>query len=498
MVVTFAGCDLTELNDNPNNPTTVTPDGLLSGAQIDLANMYWRDYAGAYWMRYAQYLTTNQYTTADRFGFPSRRSSSLDAHWESFNFVAVDLQEIKRINRQSPGSASAFGPNDNQIAIAKILQAWTFQLMTDIWGPVPFKQALQGRTAGNFTPEYTAQEEIYPALLDSLTAASQMIDASSPTLASGDIMYGGDMMKWKKFANALKMRVAMRMSDRRPDAAATAINEAIQAGAFESNADNALVPFNSSPPFQNPIYENYEVDGRDDWASPQSLVGLMNQYEDPRREAYFTDADPDSAGNQFNGFPYGLPGSEAQALFTAPGVDFSRPSLRVRDATAPAILLTYDEVLFIMAEAKLRSDMTVPAITRTGQELFEEAVAASSRYWGVANQDEIDEFISRLPDVTESNLEQVLGTQKWVAQYLQGVQGWSTWRRLDFQGVLQVPPGNPGESSFGRALPVRMSYPDDEATLNGANLEEAVNNLLGGPDDQGTLLWWDTEYVPPR
>lgn len=498
IVLTFAGCDLTDLNDNPNAPTEVTPTGLLSGAQVDLANQYWRDYAGAYWMRYAQYLTTNQYTTADRFGFASRRSGALDAHWENFNFVSVDLQEIKRVNRTSPGEAAGFGPNENQIAIAKILQAWTFQLMTDIWGPVPFTEALQGRTTGNFSPAYTAQEEIYPALIDSLTAASEMIDTSAPTLASGDIMYGGDMSKWKKFANALKMRVAMRMSDQRPDAAATAIDEAIQAGTFESNADNALISFNSSPPFQNPIYENYEVAGRDDWAAPQALVGLMNEYEDPRRPAFFTDADADSAGNQFNGFPYGLSQGAAQSLFTNPNRDFSRPGLRVRQADAPAILLLYDEVLFIKAEAALRSDMDVPSITKSGQQLYEDAIAASARYWGVSSQSEIQNFLSRVPDVNESNYEQVLGTQKWIAQYLQGVQGWSNWRRLDFQGVLQVPPGNPGESTFGREIAVRMSYPDDEATLNSENLENAVNNLLGGPDDQGTLLWWDTEYVPPR
>lgn len=491
LVLVLNGCDLTELNDNPNQPATATTPNLLTNAQIDLADIYWDDYAGGFWIRYAQYWTTNQYTDADRYGFPGRRPGANNDNWGDSYLVLNDLQEIIRINRNSPQAASAFGPNANQIAIAKILQAWTFQVMTDIWGPIPFTEALKGRTGGNFTPQYSGQQEVYTSLLDSLTAASQMIDTSAPTLASGDLVYGGDMSKWKKFANALKMRIAIRMSDQMPDVAATAINEAIAAGAFDSNSDNAFIPFNTSPPYQNPFYENYEVDGRDDWTIPQSILGVMNDTEDPRRAAYFTDAKPDVSGDQFIGFPYGLPGGEAQQLFTSE--DFSRPGLRLRQADAPAFLMLYDEVLFIKAEAALRSDLNVPNITQSGQQLYRDAIRASMEYWDVTNETAINNFLSRVEMPTPSNYEQVLGTQKWVALYMQGVQGWSEWRRLDFEGVLQVPKGNPGQSAFGCDIAVRMSYPTDESTLNDKNLQAAINNMLGGADNQGTTVWWDVE-----
>lgn len=507
--LTVGGCDLTELNENPNAPTDAKPGELLTQAQQDLADVIWNDYSVGFWKRYAQYLTTNQYTDADRFRFASRRAGANNANWSDLYFVLNDLEEIKRFNRQSPGDVSGFGPNENQIAIAKILQAYTFQWMTDVWGPIPFTKALQGRGPGNFKPAYSSQPEIYTALIDSLTAASQMIDTGAPALASGDVMYGGDMSKWKKFANALKMRIAMRMSDQRPSEAATAINEAIQAGTFESNGDGALIPFGSSSPYQNPLWAQYEVEGRDDWAAPQAIVGVMNGNQDPRRRAFFSDADADSAGNQFNGFPYGLSQGNAQSLFTDPSRDFSRPGPRVRGrATEPAILMLYDEVLFIKAEAALRSDMNVGSINQSAEELYRQAVTKSIQHWtgevvSAATDTEINNFLSRLdmPGDSGFDLEQDLGVQKWVAQYQQGVQGWSTWRRLDFQGVLQIPPGNPGKSSFGKDVAVRMVYPDDESTLNGENLSSAVNNMLGGDgasDSQGTLLWWDTEYQSPR
>lgn len=507
--LTAGGCDLTELNENPNAATNAQPGELLTNAQLDLASTYWTDYAGAFWMRYAQFLTTNQYTDADRFAFPSRRAGANNGNWTDMYYILNDLQEIVRQNRRTPGDVDGFGPNANQIAIAKILQAWSYQVMTDMWGPVPFTSALKGQDAGTFRPEYTGQQEIYTSLIDTLTAASNMIQTGSPTLASGDLIYGGDMSKWKAFANALKMRIAMRMSDQMPQAAATAIDEAIQAGSFESNAEGALIPFGSSSPYTNPLWAQYEIEGRDDWAAPQALVGVMNANEDPRRRAFFSDADADSSGNQFNGFPYGLSQGDAQSLFTNPDRDFSRPGPRVRGRpTEPAILMLYDEVLFIKAEAALRSDMDVPSISQSGEQLYRDAITASANHWTgdlvpAATDSEINTLLSNLdmPGDSGFEIEQDLAVQKWIAQYLQGVQGWSTWRRTDFQGVLQVPPGNPGQSNFGKDIAVRMEYPTDESTLNAENLDAAVNNLLGGSggsDTQGTLLWWDTEYQPPQ
>jgi hypothetical protein len=278
------------------------------------------------------------------------------------------------------------------------------------------------------------------------------------------------------------------------------MTEALDAGVFESNDDSALLEHGSSAPYQNDFYVNRVVDGRRDWAAPQSILSVMNAQEDPRRSAYFTDADPNTSGDQFNGLPYGLRQGDAQTLFTSG--NFSIPSDRVAStATAPCIIMLHDEVEFIKAEIAVRSDLNVNT-DQAAQDHFEDAIRASLAYWDVTDESEQDGFINRVPTLTENNFRQVLGTQKWLAQYLQGIQGWSTWRRLDFTGVLTIPDGNPGQASFGKDIAVRMRYPTDEFTLNEENVTAAINNQLGGSgaseDTQGVLLWWDTEYVNPE
>ena len=499
LLLFVGGCDITSLNDNPNQPTAADPPKLLANAQIDIADQYWQDYAGGFWVRYAQYWTTNQYTDADRYRYASSRPGALNALWENYYLALNDLQEIKRLNRENPSAQAGFGSNANQIAIASIMQAWTLKTMTDMWGPIPLADALQGRSQGNFTPTYNSQEEVYNAILDTLTQASNNITGGT-ALAGGDVMYGGDMSKWKKFANSLKMRVAITMADADPGTASTAIEEALNAGVFTSNDDNALIAFNSAPPYQNPFFENYEVAGRDDWAAPASILDVMNDQNDPRRTFFFSDATPDQSGEQFVGFPYGLSQGDAQSLFTSGS--FSRPSAEVSlDPSAPAIMMLYDEVLFIQAEAAFRNatqaNFNVPSISAAnGTQLYRDAVAASAEYWGVSSSNATS-FANSVPAATSGNYKQVLGTQKWIAQYLQGVPGWTTFRRLDFTGVLSPPDGDPGQDQFGRSFPTRMVYPTDESSLNEENLNAAISNLLGGnSDNQGVLLWWDTSPPP--
>ena len=477
-----SACDLTDLNENPNESETVTTPNLLANAQIDLANNYWGGFPLGYFGNpYAQYWTHNQYTDETRYGYPVYRPGSLNAMWENYYFVLNDLEEIVRINEETPEEASAYGANANQVAIAEIMQAWTFQVVTDIWGPVPYTEALQGRTGGNFSPAYTAQEEIYTGIISTLTEASNMIDETDVALASSDLVYGGDMTKWKKFANAVKMRAAIRIADVMPELAQQAITEALEAGAFESNDDNAFIPFGDASPYQNPIYENYYVSGRDDWAVTDVLIDLMNENEDPRRAAYATPATGDGA---FVGFPFGLDNGAAAARFQQGG--FSRPSLRVRgEPSVPAILMLYDEVLFIQAEAAQRGWIAGDAAT-----LYEDAIGASMEYWGVTDEGEIDAYLANAP-YDAGDWETVLGTQKWLALYMQGVQGWSEWRRLDF-GVLQPPADGPSVS-FGRDIAVRLPYPTDEANLNEANLNSGLEMLGAETDDQGTQLWWDVQ-----
>jgi hypothetical protein len=505
LTLTLGACDLTELNEDPNNPTTVETANLFTNAEQDLATELSGSFTlGRFSNLYAQYWTQNQYTEEDRYQFPSRRQGVVRGHWEDFYLILNDLQEIKRLARENPDAVSLYGPADNQVAMATILQSYIFQVMTDIWGPIPFDEALQGRD-GEFSASYTPQPQIYAALLDSLTAASAAIDVDQPTFPRADLIYGGDMAQWKRLANSLKMRVALRAVEGVQDAPGesgltladleAALTSALEDGVL-TDGDAALIPFSGAAPYQNPIYLNY-LNGRDDWAVPVALLGTMNVLEDPRRDVYATAID-----GAFVPYTYGLPRSQSFARFAEGG--FSRPGDALTAADTPAFLMLYDEVLFIQVEAAERGLLSGDAAG-----LYRDAIRASVVFWHEFDATEsldagaVEAYLDRVPydngnewapvaTGDQPTWKQTLGIQKWLALYMQGVQGWAEFRRLDFEGILQTPPGNPGQDAFGNPFPLRIPYPQIEISTNPGSYQAALEEL-GGDDTQGVRLWWDVD-----
>ena len=222
IAIAFTGCtkDFEDLNTNPNEPASVSPGFLLTASQKrimdEMNDSFWGSRRG---MQLSQYWSSNQYSNESRYQF---RTEVSNGSWRDFYAGPLqDLQAIIDQNTDSPDDVSGYGSNGNQIAVAKILQAWTYQMLTDAWGPIPMTEALQG--VDNTTPAYDSQEAVYDGIMGLINdAMSSMDDGAGP---QGDQIYGGNMMMWEKFANSLKLRVAMRMSDVAPDAAKTAGEE---------------------------------------------------------------------------------------------------------------------------------------------------------------------------------------------------------------------------------------------------------------------------------
>lgn len=477
------GCtdQLAEVRPNPNEPTEASTPFLLTNVQKTLADTYYDAFfLGRFGNLYAQYWSQNQYTGESRYDF---RPGTPNRMWANYYTTLNDLQRIIKLNRQFPEKYAAYGTNANQIAVAKILKAWTYQTMTDIWGSIPFDEALGGQE--NPTPAYNSQEEVYAGILRLLTEASDSIDVNAPGFIDGDVFYSGDMAQWKKFANSLKMRAAMRIADVKPQAAETAIKEALAAGVMESNADNALFPYLPQVPNNNPINQAFKT--RDDWRVSEPLVSTMKSgVQDPRLPQY---ASLSEGTNKYNGFPYGL----AQGLTTTTmRENTSKPSEKVRSADFPAIFMLYDEVLFLKAEA-IERGITSSELTKSAAEYYEMAIRASMEFWEVTDQVAIDAYIADNP-YNSGDWKQVIGVQKWLAMYMQGVQGWSEWRRLDFTGVLVPPVSGKLGVRFPTPIPVRYPYPPDEQNLNGENWSAAVEAQGWPEDDQGRYLWWDVNH----
>lgn len=480
LVVLAYGCtdNFSSINTNPNQPSSAQTPFLLTNAQKDLADNYWGEFElGYFGALYSQYWSQNQYTSESRYSF---RTSVVNDIWEDYYTSLNDLQEIIRLNREFPDEYSAYGNNANQIAVAKILKAWTYQTMTDVWGSIPFENALGGRS--NPSPAYSTQREVYTGVIRLLTEASDSIDVNAPGFTSGDVFYNGNMAKWKKFANSLKMRAAMRISDvQDPEVqqmAETAFTEALAAGPMESNADNALFTYLSNVPNNNPIHNAY-LD-RDDFAVSKPLVDLLKAKNDPRLSAYASQTESDAVAD-YVGFVYGLAQGQAAAV---PRSEFSRPSQEVRSADFPAIFMLYDEVEFLKAEAA-----ELGWITGVPQTFYANAIEASMNYWGITDQNAINTYIANNP----YSYPQEFGEQKWLAMYLQGIQGWAEWRRLDFSGVLVPPESGKLGVTFPTDIAIRYPYPTDEKNLNQENVSTAIENQGWAEDDQGRRVWWDVQ-----
>ena len=209
------------------------------------------------------------------------------------------MQTIIDLNSgDNAGDYAGYGDNANQIAVAKILQAWIYQHLTDAFGDIPMSQALQG--VSNTTPAYDSQASVYAALITMLDDAMDgMTSGAGP---QGDQIYDGNMDQWTKFANSLKLRVAMRMSDVNAEAAQIAAEAALSSGMIiAGNEDNALFAYLSGAPNNNPINEDYKT--RNDFAASNTMVDYLTSLNDPRVGVYYAEA---VNGGGYIGEVYGL------------------------------------------------------------------------------------------------------------------------------------------------------------------------------------------------
>lgn len=483
------GCDegFEEMNVDPNQPTEVPVGFLLTSTQAAAVDDIWDEWQnGRFGMVYSQYWAQNEYTDEDRYLLRQGQNNNFWTFWYAGHGTTsgsevegggiINLQTIinqlnERLDNDEVSSENIDMVN-NQIAIARIFKVWMFQIVTDIYGDVPYFNAFQG--AEQFSPSYDRQEAIYTDMLKELTEANDQINIEAESYGTADLIYNGDMEMWKKFCNSLKLRVAIRIADVKADEASTAIKEAVAAGVFESNADDALLRYLASPPNNNPLNEARK--SRPDFAVSLTFTDKLNELNDPRLPAY---AEPAANTGLYQGITYGLTRGEAAAI---PLGDVSQPNPSTYAAEAPGILLTYSEVQFILAEAAQRGFITGSPAT-----FYDEGIRASMEFWGVDDQVAVNDYINRNP-YNAGSWQTSIGIQKWIALYMQGIQGWIEYRRLDF-GVLRLPAGGIPPGVTTNNVPTRVNYPTDEQNLNNENYQQAV--AAQGPDRLDTQVWWD-------
>ncbi|NLR94669.1 MULTISPECIES: SusD/RagB family nutrient-binding outer membrane lipoprotein [Flammeovirga] len=474
-VLGLSSCDngFEEMNVDPNNPTSVPVENLLTQGQFALADRTWGTAMNAEWgMLLVQYWGQNQYASESRY---QHDKAYFTGSWQSYYANSLkDLTEVERIL----GETEAVTPQleaekKNMLAIVKILKVHVFQIVTDTWGSVPYSQALN--PAEYPSPAYDTQEDIYLDLISKLDEALSELDNTNAAFNQGDIIYDNDIDSWKKFANALKARVAIRMIDAN-GSASTFLQQALTAAdKFESNADNATLVFDNQIQLANPLWVNVTQDNRDDYSVTEFFVEHMKTMNDPRLGLYAAM----NADDEYVGLPFGL--TDAESLEASKDGKTSRPSGATKDEQdlpgirakqQPAILMSYAELKFIEAEAIQRG-----VIGGSAETVFKEAIAASMDAWGVEEADK-DAYLATVT-YDAANWKKSIGEAKYVALYGQGVEAWSEWRRLDYP-QLTVPAA--AITIGNTAIPTRGYYPNDEEGLNAENVP--ANNYTD-------KVWWD-------
>ncbi|MBM3908241.1 MAG: SusD/RagB family nutrient-binding outer membrane lipoprotein [Gemmatimonadetes bacterium] len=483
LTVTACETDLTGLNVNPNNPSIDTPPPpgtIFTNAVINSTN-----YVGGAGFQHsgfsllAQHTAQSQYVDEDRYAY---RATTLDG-WFNGPYVAdlMDYQAVYLVG-QANKDPNTWGP-------ARVMQSMVFQTMTDIWGDIPYSEALQGTSGSTLKPKYDAQKDIYYGMAKTLTEAVAAMGAGAG-LGNGDQIYGGTAANWRKFGNALRLRIAMRMQKADATKANAELAAAIAApgGLMTSNADNAKVVWPGDGTFDNPWSANFST--RDDYRMSKSLVDVLVANNDPRLPIFAqpTVADPTKYAGEPNGLdsptasPYMTAASRIGAIFY-PGKTVYGTYGTTDGKKTPTYLFTFAEQNFILAEAANRGMGGLSTAAAKGY--YDAGVTASITQWG-GTAAQAAAYLAQ-PAVAyqggAAGLTQIL-TEKWVAFFTQGHQAWSDWRRTGIPANLV-----PGPKATLSYIPRRMMYATTEQTVNSEKLAEAVARQ--GADAMNTRMWWD-------
>ncbi len=490
-----SGCtkDFEKINTDPNSPgiSEAAPNMLLTNAIESMTDrvheIFLGHEMGDCWV---QHMAKVQYPDEDRY---VPRMGVINNTWSSFYAASgFDIQTIYNI-----GVANN---NTSYQAVALILKTYLVSVLTDEFGDVPYTDAWKGSDADPIlSPVYDTQESIYTAMLANLVEANTLLTADAPEIG-GDILYGNDLMAWKKFANSLRLRLLMRRSDRvDPTADITAIvSDPDTYPIFESNDDNAALQYLGSAPNNNPINENRKT--RDDHRVSKTLIDVMwtnNPNVDWRIAVY---ANLPSAGGWWNGLPNGMTSTDALNYDGNGLSSTSKMGDYFTAATAPGWLMCYSEVEFILAEAVERGFLTGAPMTT--EEYYTEGVKASyyqfadaivSKNKAIASlsvpdewtiDDFVADYMANYGEWDPTNALEKIYTEKWLAMFDQGLEAKFEWNRTNTPVLVPAIAGlNDGK------IPVRSYYPSDEGGRNPTNLAAAIAHQ--GPDNLNTRVWWD-------
>ncbi|MFD2942018.1 SusD/RagB family nutrient-binding outer membrane lipoprotein [Flavobacterium notoginsengisoli] len=493
-LVTFATVSCTDNFDElEKDPVALSanPAGQLSFTQLCMSGdgyYQWRAnliYSGGFVQHYAGAWNVTE------FGSKFKKNDDYaTAIWR--NGYANELKSIVDVIEKTSGKADMVNMN----AVAKIMRVMIAQRITDLYGDCPYSEAGQGFSKGIVTPKYDKQEDIYNQFFAELEEAFVQLNAGGGDI-KGDLFYNGDVSKWKKLANTIRLRLAMRISEVKPAEAEKQAKAAFQNGVFESNLDNCIMkhldyPFNDTPgalDFRGNGLSYALIGNENGDHFSTVMINFLKNNGDPRLTMLATP----KTGGEAGGTP--VPGEDLY-IGNTPGlfqwemkggsnaISGIQPYLKLR--TTPFLHVSYSESQLLLAEAAFRG-----WVTGSAADYYKKGVEAGIRQLEIygaapATPAAINTYLTAKPLVAGSEKEQI-ATQLWVTYLFNSIEAYSNWRRTGFPKLLPIT--NPDSETNG-VTPTRLYYPNDEMQKNGANYTEALSRM-GGTNDWLNKVWWD-------
>ena len=459
---------LESINTNPNAPITASPDLLLRQVEYSFGenNSYEGFVAGNV---LGQYFTMVDFNLFDRHNLYSPQYGG-----KPWSYLYSNLRDNENLLIQSRASVTYKvyeGP-------ALILKAYMTAVLTDLYGDVPYFNALKGKS-GITTPGYDKQELIYTApdgILDNLEKGIAAIkEYNGIQTLNGDILYGGDLSKWQKFANSLRIKYLLRIADKVP--VADKLQTIYTEGNYILNStENAVFSFTDGPPNSFRM-ATLRIGDFDLFILSQTMEEIMNKYTDPRLATFYrpTAANPAIYKGLLNGQ------DASQTSITVANYSLSGKIFRENTGKLKANFITDWETALLLAEAAQKG-----LITADDKQLYESGIQKSFDYWQTSMP---AAYLTSGPAAYGSagadKLEQII-TQKWISNIINGYEGWIEWRRTGYPKLKLV-----AASLNQGIIPVRMPYPADEAALNADNYANASAATNG--NSVNSKVWWQVK-----
>jgi hypothetical protein len=388
----------------------------------------------------------------------------------------------------------------NLYHMTRIMRAYATMILTDTYGDIPYFEAGRGFLQANIAPVYDPQQAIYADILKELDEASSGLDPNA-TRESSDILYGGDVARWKRFGNSLLLRAAMRLTKADQALAQQYVAKAVAGGLMQSNDDNAVIRHTSL--YTNGIGATLNGSEANNFYLTGYFVDYLKKNKDPRLGAIAVRYVGAQSGAQQVaaravrdttvqlGMPMGYDNSSITTVARNAGLasfyDYSQlDRFRMGKIDAPNFLVTYAQTQLLLAEAVVRGWAQGNAATLYENGIKAHMLQLSTSYEGTAiSETAMSEYTAANPLNMDKALEQI-NTQYWVASFLNGPEAFANFRRSGFPALTPNP--FPGKEITGQFIR-RLTYPDSEQSVNSGNIQAAISRQ--GPDNLDTRVWWD-------